>query len=110
MAKPLRTEKRIVRGAARGYTVVEIMSAMTLFAIGAAGVVGMQRVTVQGGYDARRFDTATNIAREWQHRLQRDSAYWTEPNSINQANINAAHAPTRTAAHRYLTGVRHPRP
>jgi len=72
----------------RGYTIVEIMSAMTLFAIGAAGVVGMQRVTVQGGYDARRFDTATNIAREWQSRLQRDSSYWTEPNSIVTGNIN----------------------
>ena len=33
--------------------------AMTLFAIGAAGVIGMQRVTIQGGEDARRFDMAT---------------------------------------------------
>lgn len=70
------------RGARRGYTVVEVMSAMTLFAIGAAGVIGMQRVTIQGGADARSFDMATNIAREWQHRLQRDSLAWTEPNSL----------------------------
>jgi hypothetical protein len=76
------------RARVRGYTVVEIMSAMTLFAIGAAGVVGMERVTIQGGFDARRFDTATNIAREWEHRLQRDSAFWTEPNSVNTGNIN----------------------
>lgn len=66
----------------RGYTIVEVMSAMTLFAIGAAGVIGMQRVTIQGGADARNFDMATNIAREWQHRLQRDALMWTEPNSI----------------------------
>ena len=74
----------------RGYTLVEVMSAMTLFAIGAAGVLGMQRVTVQGGYDARRFDTATNIAREWAHRLQRDSSFWTEPNGLlpNSINLN----------------------
>lgn len=76
------------RRSKRGYTVVEIMSAMTLFAIGAAGVVGMMRVTIQGGYDARRFDTATAIAREWEHRLQRDSAFWTEPNSVNTNSIN----------------------
>ena len=70
------------RSRARGYTVVEVMSAMTLFAIGAAGVIGMQRVTIQGGADARNFDIATNIAREWQHRLQRDALLWTQPNSV----------------------------
>jgi prepilin-type N-terminal cleavage/methylation domain-containing protein len=74
------------RRARRGYTVVEVMSAMTLFAIGAAGVIGMQRVTIQGGADARNFDTATNIAREWQHRLQRDSLAWTTPDSTNLAS------------------------
>jgi prepilin-type N-terminal cleavage/methylation domain-containing protein len=66
----------------RGYTVVEVMSAMTLFAIGAAGVISMQRVTIQGGDDARKFDLATNIAHEWEHRLQRDAFNWTEPNSV----------------------------
>jgi prepilin-type N-terminal cleavage/methylation domain-containing protein len=77
------------RRARRGYTVVEILSAMTLFAIGAAGVIGMQRVTIQGGADARNFDMATNIAREWQHRLQRDALAWTEPNSVvSTSNID----------------------
>ncbi|HVJ93070.1 MAG TPA: prepilin-type N-terminal cleavage/methylation domain-containing protein [Labilithrix sp.] len=70
------------RARRRGYTIVEVMSAMTLFAIGAAGVIGMQRVTIQGGADARNFDIATNIAREWQARLQRDALQWTEPNSV----------------------------
>lgn len=64
-----------------GYTAVEVLTAMTLFAIGAAGVVGMQRTTIQGGTDARRFDQATNIAREWESRLQRDGMFWTEPNA-----------------------------
>jgi prepilin-type N-terminal cleavage/methylation domain-containing protein len=76
------------RSRKRGYTVVEVMSAMTLFAIGAAGVIGMQRVTIQGGADARNFDMATNIAREWQHRLQRDSLKWTEPNSVVTVSNN----------------------
>jgi len=76
----------------RGYTLVEVMSAMTLFAIGAAGVIGMQRVTIQGGEDARNFDMATNIAREWQHRLQRDSLLWTQPDSIvSTSNISNTH-------------------
>jgi type IV pilus assembly protein PilV len=65
---------------ARGYTSVEVLIAMTLLAIGAAGVIGMQRVTIQGGEDARRFDMATNIANEWIARLQKDASFWrTEP-------------------------------
>ena len=83
--KPKRSRAR-----ARGYTVVEVMSAMTLFAIGAAGVIGMQRVTIQGGADARNFDIATNIAREWDHRLQRDALSWTQPNSVvSTSNIDS---------------------
>lgn len=69
-----------LRADRRGYTVVEVLSAMTLFAIGAAGVISMQRVTIQGGDDARRMDVATNLAHVWTSRLQRDAAFWTDPN------------------------------
>lgn len=72
----------------RGYTAVEVLSAMTLFAIGAAGVIGMQRTTIQGGMDAREFDMAVNIAHEWTNRLQRDSSYWTQPNAFNPQVTN----------------------
>lgn len=78
--------RRTRRARRRGYTVVEVMSAMTLFAIGAAGVIGMQRAIVQGGIDARSFDMASNIAREWQHRLQRDALQWTTPDSTTTAS------------------------
>lgn len=89
MTRFARLERR-ARPRSRGYTVVEIISAMTLFAIGAAGVIGMQRVTIQGGTDARNFDVATNIARQWQHRLQRDALSWTQPNSVvSTSNIDA---------------------
>lgn len=65
-----------------GYTAVEVLVSMTLFAIGAAGVVGMQRVSIQGNADARRADVATGIATEWLARLRRDSMSWTQPNSV----------------------------
>ncbi len=70
------------RSGQRGYTAVEVLSAMMLLAIGAAGVIGMQKVTIQGGTDARRFDIATNIANEWLEKLQRDSSFWTQPNLL----------------------------
>jgi type II secretory pathway pseudopilin PulG len=74
----------------RGYTAVEVLSAMTLLAIGGAGVIGMQRVTIKGSEDARRFDVAGNIANEWTSRLQRDSAFWTQPNAEQPELINIA--------------------
>ena len=76
------------RSGQRGYTAVEVLSAMTLLAIGAAGVIGMQRVTLQGSEDARRFDIGGNIANGWSSRLQRDSTQWTEPNAINLQTNN----------------------
>ena len=87
------------RKAERGYTAVEILAAMTLFAIGAAGVIGMQRVTIQGGQDARRLDIATNIAHEWVARLQRDSTNWTQPSSKNP-NVTDVYTATK-----WLTNV-----
>jgi hypothetical protein len=72
---------RRMRKTSRGYTAVEVLSAMFLLAIGAAGVIGMQKVTIQGGNDARRFDIASNIAREWAEKLQRDSTFWTQENA-----------------------------
>ena len=53
---------------------------MTLFGIGAASVIGMLRLTIQGGQDARRMDIATHIANTWVERLQADSVWWTRPN------------------------------
>ena len=73
----------------RGNTAVEVLSAMTLLAIGASGVIGMQRVTLQGSDNARRFDIGGNIANEWCSRLQRDTAQWTQPNAsvLDVSNI-----------------------
>jgi hypothetical protein len=89
MKKSFSLLKKIrARANARGYTVVEVISAMTLFAIGAAGVISMQRVTIQGGTDARRFDVGSNIANEWAHRFHRDSMLWTQPNGANPGTQN----------------------
>jgi len=82
----MRVLRRRKTATKRGYTAVEVLVAMTLFAIGAAGVVGMQRTVVQGGNDARRFDVATNITHIWLERLQRDSMVWTQPNAQTQTS------------------------
>ncbi len=76
------------RQRSRGYTAVEVLSALTLLAIGASGVIGMQRVTLQGSEDARRFDIGGNIVNEWLSRLQRDAAQWDKPNATDLVTNN----------------------
>lgn len=64
------------RDGARGYTAVEVLFAITLFAIGAAGVIGMERATIRGNQDARRLDVGQALARQWVERLRRDATLW----------------------------------
>lgn len=70
------------RARARGYNTVEVLMAMTIFAIGASGVIAMQKTAVQANYDARALDVATTLARTWQERLARDAVLWRTPGSL----------------------------
>lgn len=76
------------KGRSRAYTSIEVMLSMAILAIGAAGVVSMQRGAIQGNVDARRLDMANSIAREWVERLRRDSMMWTLPNQANLSTNN----------------------
>jgi prepilin-type N-terminal cleavage/methylation domain-containing protein len=69
---------------ARGYTAIEVLMAMTVFAVGAAGVIAMQRASIQGNADARKLDVANSIARDWLERLRRDATMWTQPGILTQ--------------------------
>jgi prepilin-type N-terminal cleavage/methylation domain-containing protein len=73
----------------RGYTAVEVLVAMTLFGIGAAGVISMQAGAVKGDADARQMDVATQLTREWMERLRRDGQAWTLPSPSNAATTGA---------------------
>jgi prepilin-type N-terminal cleavage/methylation domain-containing protein len=63
----------------RGYTAVEVLLAMTVLAIGAAGVMSMQKSAIQGNLDARKLDLANSISHEWTERLRKDATQWTLP-------------------------------
>jgi type IV pilus assembly protein PilV len=63
----------------RAYTAVEVMLAIAILAVGAAGVMSMQKAAIQGNSDARKLDLANAIAREWVERLRRDATTWTTP-------------------------------
>lgn len=70
------------RARSRGYNAVEVLMAMTIFAIGAGGVISMQKTSVQANYDARTLDVATTLTRTWQERLARDAMSWKAPGAL----------------------------
>jgi len=63
----------------RGYTVVELMMAMAVLAVGVSGIIAMQKITVSSNRHSRNLALATQIARSWQDRLVADSALWNNP-------------------------------
>jgi|HubBroStandDraft_6_1064221.scaffolds.fasta_scaffold687355_1 type II secretory pathway pseudopilin PulG len=62
-----------------GYTVVEIMMALAVLALGGSGVIAMQKATVLANNDARNVATATSIAQSWMERMRADALAWNEP-------------------------------
>jgi len=71
-----------MRGA-RGYTVVEVMMALALLAIGATGIVALQKVALIGNANARLGDAARHVGSTWAERLKADALQWNDPLGIN---------------------------
>ncbi len=65
------------------------MLSIVVLGIGAAGVMSMQRASVQGNNDARMMDTGNSIAREWIERLRRDAMTWTMPDEATGGTVTA---------------------
>jgi prepilin-type N-terminal cleavage/methylation domain-containing protein len=71
---------------ARGYTVIEVMIALTLLAIGTSGIIAMQKVTAVANRDAKNLVIANEVARTWIERLRADAARWNHPSPINSTS------------------------
>ena len=72
--------------AARGYTIIEIMIALTLLAIGTTGIVAMQKVTTIANRDAKNLVLANQIARTWMDRLHADAVQWNHPSPLQSTS------------------------
>lgn len=64
------------RARRRGYTVVELMMALAVFATGVTGVIAMERTVIASNRHARNLTVANGIAQAWLDQLAADSSIW----------------------------------
>jgi type IV pilus assembly protein PilV len=66
----------------RGFTVVELLMALAIFAISATGVLALQVVSSRANTHAKDLAAATQVARSWQDKLAMDALLWGGPNNL----------------------------
>lgn len=71
--------------AERGYTAVELLMAISVFGIGVAGIISMEKVTSASNQHAKNLAIATHIAESWLDMLQADGTQWNHPSPLNGA-------------------------
>jgi len=82
------------RARRQGYTLVELMMAIAVFAIGVSGIIAMQKVAAAANEHSKALSVATNIAQAWVDVLKADSSLYTQTNGftntqlLGQANTN----------------------
>ncbi|MCC6217402.1 MAG: prepilin-type N-terminal cleavage/methylation domain-containing protein [Polyangiaceae bacterium] len=67
------------RAPLRGYSIVELMMAVAILAIGVTGVIALHKVTSAANRHARNVAIATAIAQAWEEKLVADAASWNHP-------------------------------
>jgi Tfp pilus assembly protein PilV len=60
-----------------GYTVIELVMAMGVFAIGITGISAMQAATSASNRHAKNLAIANAIAKTWHEELAVDATQWT---------------------------------
>jgi len=64
-----------------GYTVIELMMAISLFAVGVSAIIALQKVAVTSNQHAKNLAIATRIAQSWQEMLATDAVMWNSPSA-----------------------------
>ena len=66
----------------RAFTVVEVMAALAVLGLGAAGVIAMQKATLLANTNARNLVIANGIGQAWMERTRVDALAWNEPGNV----------------------------
>jgi prepilin-type N-terminal cleavage/methylation domain-containing protein len=77
---------RRARASRRGYTLIELMMALSLFSVAILGIISMQKITVMSNLHARNLATAQRIAQSWAGQLEMDATQWRTGNPTGLLN------------------------
>lgn len=72
------------RRVSAGYTLVELMMSLAVFAMGVVGIISMQKVAISSNQHAKNLALATHIAQAWLDELAVDAAQWNEPGDFDE--------------------------
>jgi len=72
-----------------GYTLVELMMAIAVFAIGVSGIIAMQKVAAAANQHSKSLSLATNIAQGWLDALKADSSLYTQATQLTNTQLLA---------------------
>ena len=75
------------RRRSRGYTMVEVMMALAILAVGAVGIISLQKVTVMGGLNSRNLTSASDAASGWVNALQAEATLWNDASNADIADM-----------------------
>lgn len=67
----------------RGYSIIEVMMALGVLAVGTTGVIALQKVSLVGNTNARMADAARLVAGTWVERLKSDALQWNDPMGVS---------------------------
>ncbi|HEX3595769.1 MAG TPA: prepilin-type N-terminal cleavage/methylation domain-containing protein [Polyangiaceae bacterium] len=68
---------RVRQRAKRGYTIVELVMSLAVLAIGASGVIAMQKVALSSNRHAKDLAVAARVGEAWADQLAMDGSTWT---------------------------------
>ena len=66
----------------QGFTLIEVMMAMSVMVVGALGIMAMQQASTRGNMNARQLTTGTEVTQLWLERVRRDAMGWNVPDSV----------------------------
>lgn len=70
------TSRTRISRKARGFTLVELLTSVAVFGIGATGVIALQTATVAGNAFGSELSTANQIGQSWMDVLSMDAEQW----------------------------------
>ena len=70
-----------------GYTMVEVMMGLAVLAIGATGIIAIQRTAVLGTMTSRHLSNATSVSKTVIEHVESETALWVDNTGTNYASM-----------------------